>query len=1649
MSLLIDNLKKKYPAYANIPDEKLTDLVGKKYPQYLSNPDFAREYNEAEAPPVDLSSVSRSPRIGTDGFLRDLQRKDANLVALSQPFAEVQPGGKVTQRSLTIDPEFDKAEWAKAFKQKVNYQVKVNPNDSRIVTAGKEIANKLLDVPEFLTSPAGLASLAVGGVFPRTLATLFGADALANAGQVVYQKYPKWDKLTPKEKDQAAIEVGADVGLAALLGHSVGESSGVRSPLTRGLETAPTRNAKDLAYAINRTAPKNPTLNTVGLSIPDPNSAPIPPDAFPEPQPQPPIPTAVGKNNPNARILPIAPNIPGREAPINHMVSEVKRLNLKTIPEIQNQFSNAKLNRQQARALRNQAFPELFPQPTTKGAQNATVQERSTETGNVGQPAGNRGEVGARVPAPEKTAVQGSPQAPEVQTANEAQNAGKQVTKHLSPNDLQPALLVDGKPVTGGDTHRGIYEAIQDPDLKDKAFDALVDDARHVFVNKNGKVYSREEAAKAIGEDKPLQSERLSELKEAATEPVQPQTASQSTSSLMTAKDIPQVVNVPAMESELAARLRNGGYVADADYTIEGIKKAMGLPPELQGDATRIASMIDAGLIERTSSGHYRFNENIVNAATAKKINSPTPPRQLEPHKTPPAHGGNEPTAMYYSKLDEERQKRGLPALLRPDSVSDQATMNRALSAIAKNKQLPGKLISELNRKPRPIADWERLVLLAHKIDLQSQFERAANEQSRLYDEGNPENDADRVAADLQVANLSDQLSDLENASNVSGTEQGRGLRALRILANEDYSLASLETKARAAKGGKPLTKDERAELKKTADDYKKANDELTQHLAEARNRISTLELNRTVDEIRREPAMEPHIRSLAEKIMSVLDDQASAALNRIKARRAEGRLHTGLDPAEQADYAIYGAAKIARGLVEFADWSASMVKDLGQQITPHLRDIFNDAAKRLNQQVGKSAASPRVETALKALDPNAQKAGLSNRIKAKIDAGKRNQITPQVQQLARVFVQSGITDRDALIDAVHGILQSIDPEITRRETMDAISGYGDFQQLSKDEISVALRGLKGEMQQVSKLEDMAAGVPPRKTGMERRTPTDEERRIIKAVNEAKIKFQVPITDPATQLKSALDTRKTQIENQIKDMQERLASGDFERKPRRQLKPDRRVLELQAQKEKIAKKFKGEQRRWLEQNQPPVNRAFDFISHLRRFSVLSGVSVLGKLGAYSATKLPTVWTTEAVGGVLGHLPGVKALAERAPSEGGFSVSALSRATARAFTQGIVDGWKTAKTGQSDLKAAYSTRIESGREWYNFFQLVHEVVKSPLRRAAFELSLAKRMEFASRHGADITDPMVQMSLAKDAYGDSDRALLLENNRFAGVIRAGFKQLEAKDKKTGEAPALGKAAATFGRVELPVLNVPLNYVKQTLNAAFGLPVGSVRLGIALRHGIDNLSPEEADAVYRQLKYGTIGGAMLLYGFYDGYKYGNNGTFGGFYEPGEKRREDQAGFGGIRVYGHNIPGLILHNPVLAVGQLGHTIGAILASKLNKRTGQTHSFPAAAAAGLMGLLNESPVGSVIELAGNLQNPRSADWVLGENAKGLVDPQLAQEIAKYMDKNAQGQPIQREPVTIPQHIMSGLPGLRQMVPERPHPEFIRSGANSIKVPVQ
>ncbi len=267
-------------------------------------------------------------------------------------------------------------------------------------------------------------------------------------------------------------------------------------------------------------------------------------------------------------------------------------------------------------------------------------------------------------------------------------------------------------------------------------------------------------------------------------------------------------------------------------------------------------------------------------------------------------------------------------------------------------------------------------------------------------------------------------------------------------------------------------------------------------------------------------------------------------------------------------------------------------------------------------------------------------------------------------------------------------------------------------------------------------------------------------------------------------------------------------------------------------------------------------------------------------------------------------------------------------------------------------------------------------------------------------------------------------VIQDNALTNAYKRFLSGLEAKDKATGKTPIGRKALATVSRVLLPIVKVPTNIVGEAVQYATGLATGSTRLGFAMKRGIETLKPEEGDLIMRELKKGTLGGAMLLLGFF-GAK-----SVGGYFQAGEKRKKTDLRPGEIRVFDQAVPNYLVHHPVVETLQLGATVRRVADSKLRKKDTEDQGIGAGIMAGAMGLTEEVPfVRDMLEVS-KAFNPHERGAFFGETAKSLAVPQLLQWAAQHTDKDEQGRLINRKPRTATERIETAIPGLRQKVPK-------------------
>lgn len=983
-----------------------------------------------------------------------------------------------------------------------------------------------------------------------------------------------------------------------------------------------------------------------------------------------------------------------------------------------------------------------------------------------------------------------------------------------------------------------------------------------------------------------------------------------------------------------------------------------------------------------------------------------------------------DPTSIKNSVVDQERATRGLPpaetVLLARDFPTVLADAAQRDGLPAADPKSTDSLVAELDKKPRALTDTEDAMLLRRQVTLQNEFDKVNNAlvESGNKGESNPE-------AQIRRAILSDSLQQLYDVGKRSGTETGRGLNARKMLLNEDYSLAKMEVNKRAAVGGRPLTVPEQAELQAAHDKIAATQKALDEHIAATKDSVSKAEVDRLINEAKGKSSnIHPSILDAAKRIVDTLDKRADSARARLKERLA--RTSAGIDPTILKDLAEVGASHLAHAALDFTEWSAKMVGEFGDIIKPHLDELYKSAQNKIKSITSENPLE--LARAMREKSPEEQIKANSEKIGEKIAAGKKGDATWYIQRIARLLVESGVKDRETLIDRVHDVLKEHLPDITRRETMDAISGYGDFKQLTKDKVSLELRGMKGEMQQLAKLEDMAAGESPKKSGVERRSPTEAERQLIKKVNEAKFAFQVPMTDPATQLKSALDTYKTTLKNRISDFEDKIRRQDYTKQPRRELLLDQKAVELRAAAERAKNEFQRGLIKDRLDKRGPVAKALDALAKWKRAAVLTYPTTIAKLASAAAEGIAVAPAEELAGEAIHRLPIINRISEKAPRQGGgINLAAESKAISDTLVN-LVKNFKTGvKTGSTDFSAVYDKPNLLPPELKDYIGKTHFALKTPLLQNEYSRSLVKLIDHAAKNGIDISDPMVQMRFMEQARQKANEnakaAIFSEDNMVVDAYRRAMTRFSTPEPGKTDTTGFQKAAKFGLNFELPIVKIPSNILKRTFEYSFGIPVGGTRI---LMHaigkgGIDGMSEADAELVMRNLKRGSLGGTVALIGFL------NPNSIGGYYQPGEKRKPSDVLVGGIKIGSVNIPRWLIHNPLLEQLQIGATIRRVADSKLG-RTSATKGIPTGIMAAYMGLTREVPWERGMEDAVRALDPREAQKFLGEAAKSTI-PGVVQWIAANFDKDANGNYIRRAPKTAAQVVETGIPGLRQTVP--------------------
>lgn len=199
----------------------------------------------------------------------------------------------------------------------------------------------------------------------------------------------------------------------------------------------------------------------------------------------------------------------------------------------------------------------------------------------------------------------------------------------------------------------------------------------------------------------------------------------------------------------------------------------------------------------------------------------------------------------------------------------------------------------------------------------------------------------------------------------------------------------------------------------------------------------------------------------------------------------------------------------------------------------------IEDTIKRQQRKEARVLKREELDLEFKALNKELSKILSPNQLNVGLDP----KAIAVIVKMAENRIRAGFVTVDGLVDSIHSEIKDF-VEISKRELRDAISGYGKTTKPNQEEVAKKLRELKSQARLISALEDAESGKPPLKSGFQRDAATDEVRELTKKVKVAMDEAGIETRTAEQQLKTTLDSIKTRLSNEIKDLEKQLKTGE-------------------------------------------------------------------------------------------------------------------------------------------------------------------------------------------------------------------------------------------------------------------------------------------------------------------------------------------------------------------------------------------------------------------------------------------------------------------------------------------------------------------------
>lgn len=1140
--------------------------------------------------------------------------------------------------------------------------------------------------------------------------------------------------------------------------------------------------------------------------------------------------------------------------------------------------------------------------------------------------------------------------------------------------------------------------------------------------------------------------------------------------------------NVPSLGDMSLDALKN--FVLFAGMEVPGIVAESGRPAPIREGAAPEPTNIPVTETPPTNIP-IRENQNTLKPAEGQELPSAEGQNPNTPDPAVKGMGGATPEefkpaphtmAAKNEAIDADRVARGKEPISPSLKQDFPGAFDQAEKVMEEKPDAQDKLLIDLagEEKPRPLKDYETVMLVQRRVDLHNTL-NDYYEKLMISDAAGTKEQSDTLSADILKHET--QMDMVDTILKRTGTAWSAGGRIRQAMMAEDYSLATMLAKERAAKG-EPLTPEETKAVTDLNERWKQQKPKVNQAEEQAGRQTEIADAEEPIKQAEQEVKK----RQVKERIKN----KGKAAPDKPAPEQSLEAIRKGLRESNKEEGGIS-----EKNLSRHANDLLEHFIEQGEHGALHLAGLVHEVLKaEVNPNMTLKEASNAISGygKYKKLDPNATKkearqtrrelleiekqldALLSG--EAKLTGAEREQPTQKARQLIantrEIMKRWGVKPQDPET-AIKTALESAKTR-TRHAIDDTIHEISTRERLIKERNPVQpdeeLTALREQLAALRKDHEEIFGKPgvtdaQRLAAAEKaaeRTLADLQRRVAESDLSPK-ETRTPVTSDKLEalrakikhdqeylrlLKAiqkpkpdwnlvALQRKKVAMTRRAAGLEDRMDRQDFAPRPKRTVALDSEAMQQQAELKKIEEEFKRRVARQKRRSENWLDRFLRRFKTFRMVGVLSWPTVFAHLSGAAIARIAVRPMEAATMSAVRLIPGVKAIANKAPVWGtGFNVKAEKRAIMSA-KQGAKDAYDILFKGKDVLHRNFGKDEHLGATKWNenkidatlekseeFTRRAHAAMKAITFRNEFERSMELQIQKGQEQGVDLDNPLVMQQYATLAFKDGERALMLQDNAVVEGFHAAVNRI-ATTKDPFGTEWEGKLIAALINDQLPIVKIPTNFVSEVFDYILGPYSGALKSVYAHKKvGIENLSQAHAEIISRELAKGFLGNALIALGYFTA-KY-----VGGFRQPGEDRDEGDPEPLQTGPLGKEWT----HASIRDAVQFGATINRVQNSYLNSSSLERQGFPMGVFAATIGLIDEVPYIRQMTQLATLAHSRRKDLSFGAEAKNRI-PGAIQWTARQLDRDSKGELVDRKAEGFGDQIATGIPGLRQGVPTK------------------